>query len=357
MHHTPLFPLHQAAGARCVPFAGWDMPLHYGSQLQEHLAVRQGAGIFDVSHMRVLDFQGAESLAFLRHLLANDVARLAIGQALYSCMLNPQGGILDDLIVYRVNEQDFRMVVNAGTAEADTRWIQQCAAAFAVTVTPRPELMLLAVQGPTARALVHQALGAYAASQLLHLPVFHAWQHEAIFVARTGYTGEDGYEIMLPESAGIALWQQLLALGVTPCGLGARDTLRLEAGMNLYGADMDESISPLACGLTWTLALEPADRDFIGRKALERLATEPQPRWIGVVLEDRGVLRNHMPLYAGDREVGLITSGGYSPSAQRAIGLARLWQDSGALTVDIRGRRHPLRQVPPRFVRKGQVLI
>ncbi len=357
---TILFDAHNEMGARIVPFGGWDMPLHYGSQLEEHHQVRRDAGMFDVCHMTVVDLRGERVREFLQKLLANDVARLKTpGKALYSCMLNEAGGVIDDLIVYYMDDQWFRMVVNAGTTEKDLAWINAQAPAFGVEVNPRFDLAMVAVQGPNAREkcipLLPEALRDAAAA----LGVFFAAGEGDWFVARTGYTGEDGFEVMLPEGEAVAFWKALAAAGVAPCGLGARDTLRLEAGMNLYGSDMDEDTSPLEAGLNWTIAWEPADRDFIGRGPLEERRGSPENRrFVGLVLEGRGVLRNHQQLFVGDEPVGEITSGGFSPTLQRSIALARITRDSGdTVEVEMRGRRVPARVVKAPFVRNGKACI
>lgn len=357
---TPLNQQHREAGARMVPFGGWDMPLHYGSQLDEHNAVRSSAGMFDVSHMRVLDLSGERCRPFLRHLLANDAAKLKTpGKALYSCMLRPDGGVLDDLIVYFVQDDWFRMVVNAATAEKDLAWIAQHAGAHGVEVQPRTDLAMIAVQGPRARELTLPLLPEALQGPAAELKPFSAANADDWFVGRTGYTGEDGFEVMLPADGAAACWAALVEAGVHPCGLGARDTLRLEAGMNLYGTDMDEQHSPLDSGLAWTVAFEPTDRDFIGRAALEAAQSAGGlPEFTGLILEGRGVLRNHLKLYVGDRQVGEVTSGGFSPTLQRSIALARISADAGEpLTVDLRGKRLPVRRVSPPFVRHGKAQI
>jgi len=353
---TVLNGVHREMGARMVPFGGWDMPVHYGSQIEEHHAVRRDAGMFDVSHMTVVDLRGAQVRAFLSHLLANDVAKLQVpGKALYSCMLRPDGGVIDDLIVYYLAEDWFRMVINAGTTEKDIAWLQQQAPAFGVEVAPRFELGMIAVQGPQARAKALELMDEPLREAAAGLKPFNAASDDHWFVARTGYTGEDGFEIVLPENEAEALWRKLAQAGVRPCGLGARDTLRLEAGMNLYGQDMDEKVTPLASGLGWTVAMAD-QRDFIGRAALEAQKTGGDiPQFCGLVLEGRGVLRSHQKLFDGEREVGEITSGGFSPTLERSIGMARVAADAGDdLTVDIRGRKLPLRRVKMPFVRNGQ---
>ncbi len=356
---TPLYQTHLDAGARMVDFGGWDMPVHYGSQIEEHHAVRRDAGMFDVSHMLIADVHGTQAREYLRYLLANDVAKLQdSGKALYSCMLNERGGVVDDLIVYRVSDQQFRVVVNAGTRDKDVAWLQRHAQGFSVAVQPRTDLAMIAVQGPNARAKAATLLGAHAA-EALQLKTFFGRQLGGCFVARTGYTGEDGWEIMLPAVEVAAFWAALRAAGVAACGLGARDTLRLEAGMNLYGNDMDEQSTPLESGITWTVAFEPAERNFIGRAALEaQRAAGLTHKLVGVVLEDRGVLRSHQKVVAAGIGEGELTSGTFSPTLQRSIGFARVpTATADRVEVDIRGKLLPARVVKYPFVRNGQALI
>jgi aminomethyltransferase len=357
---TVLNETHREMGARMVPFGGWDMPVNYGSQIEEHHAVRTDAGMFDVCHMTVIDLRGAGARPLLRYLLANDVDKLkTAGKALYSCMLGPDAGVIDDLIVYFMTEDWFRMVVNAATTDNDLAWIQEVARPFDVEVLPRFDLGMIAVQGPNARAKAEALLPDDLRAAAMALKPFNAATAGDWFVGRTGYTGEDGFEVVLPEAEAPAFWRALAAAGVRPCGLGARDTLRLEAGMNLYGTDMDETQSPLGSGLSWTVALEPADRDFIGRSALEKQkAAGSLPRFVGLVLEGKGVLRGHQKLYDGDLEVGEVTSGGFSPTLERSIAMARVDAEAGdSLTVDIRGRRIPVRRVKMPFVRNGAACI
>ncbi len=353
---TPLYDSHVAANARMVDFGGWDMPVNYGSQIEEHHIVRRDAGMFDVSHMCVVDLAGARTRECLRHLLANDVAKLKVpGKALYSCMLNEAGGVIDDLIVYFLSESAFRLVVNAGTRDKDIAWITAQAMAYGVTVTPRADLAMIAVQGPNARAKAATLLGEYAAAAL-QVPPFSGAACGSCFVARTGYTGEDGWEIMLAATEAPAFWQKLIQAGVAPCGLGARDTLRLEAGMNLYGNDMDESVSPLESGLAWTVAFEPADRSFIGRAALDAQRARGNLRkFVGLVLEERGVLRGHQKVMAGAAGEGELTSGTFSPTLERSIGFARVPAATGeTVQVDIRGKLLNARVVKLSFVRNGK---
>ncbi|MEL7185303.1 MAG: glycine cleavage system aminomethyltransferase GcvT [Pseudomonadota bacterium] len=357
---TPLHDKHVEAGARMVDFGGWDMPLHYGSQKEEHHAVRQHAGVFDVSHMTIVDLSGYQVRAFLQKLLANDVAKLKdYGKALYSCMLNPDGGVIDDLIVYFLADTEYRLIVNAATRDKDLKWIREHATKFSVNVVERGELAMLAVQGPKARELAAACIDAEHCDAALALKAFNGMQAGDLFVARTGYTGEDGWEICMPAAAATSAWDRLLAAGVAPCGLGARDTLRLEAAMNLYGTDMDESISPLEAGLDWTIAWHPADRDFIGRGALEaeRENTDRQ-RFVGLLLEDKGVLRNHQKVVVEGVGEGEITSGGFSPTIGRSIALARVPAgDYDRAQVEVRGKMLMVRIVETPFVRNGKVRI
>jgi aminomethyltransferase len=357
---TVLFDTHVAAGARMVDFGGWDMPLHYGSQKEEHHAVRKHAGLFDVSHMTVIDLHGERVREFLRQLLANDVAKLTQpGKALYSSMLNEAGGVIDDLIVFFNDESWFRLIVNAATRDKDLAWIRQCAEPYTIDVNERTELAMIAVQGPNARELAAAVIAVEWSDQILALKPFNGFQAGDLFVARTGYTGEDGFEIVMPEDQAAAIWQQLVAAGVAPCGLGARDTLRLEAAMNLYGTDMDETVSPLEAGLGWTIAWEPADRSFIGRDALaEKQADAGRQRFVGLLLEDKGVLRNHQRVVVEGVGDGEITSGGFSPTMGRSIALARIPAgDHQHAKVDVRGKLLNVRIVNTPFVRNGQVRI
>ena len=357
---TPLYRLHQELGARMVDFGGWDMPVQYGSQIGEHHAVRRAAGVFDVSHMGALDLRGARVRQFLQRLLANDVAKLkAPGKALYSCMLNEQGGVLDDLIVYFLNDYWYRMVVNAGTRAKDLAWIGERARPFDVEVSERTDLAMLAVQGPEARVKAAQLLPPAEGAAALALDTFVGRELGRWFVARTGYTGEDGFEIMMPAADAVAAWRGLNSLGVASCGLGARDTLRLEAGLNLYGNDMDERTHPFESGLGWTVALAPGERGFIGRAALESIVRDGSERkLVGLVLEERGVLRAHQKVVSAPDGAGEITSGTYSPTLERSIALARVpAATAGKVQVEIRGKLLPARVVKPPFVRAGRSLI
>jgi len=357
---TPLFDRHVAAAAKIVDFGGWDMPLHYGSQKEEHHAVRKHAGVFDVSHMTIVDLHGVRVREFLRYLLANDVAKLQdAGKALYTAMLNEAGGVIDDLIVYFMHETWFRLIVNAATRDKDLAWIQQAAVDYEVTVTECVNTAMIAVQGPKARQLAAGCIDTEWREQALALPPFTGMEAGELFVARTGYTGEDGWEIVMPLGRAATIWEQLLASGVAPCGLGARDTLRLEAAMNLYGADMDETVSPLEAGMGWTIAWAPQERDFIGRTKLEQKKADPGlQRFVGLLLEDKGVLRNHQRVLVEGGGEGEITSGGYSPTLERSIALARLPAgDCKTAQVDVRGKLLQVRIVPTPFVRNGKIRI
>ncbi len=351
---TPLNSAHRSAGAKMIDFGGWDLPISYGSQLEEHHEVRTGAGMFDVSHMTAIDVQGARAREFLSRLLANNVARIARpGQALYSCMLNAQGGVVDDLIAYGIEDNEFRLVVNAATTQKDLDWIEAVAEGMNLGIRSRRDLAMLAVQGPQARDRVLEVLPDAVRAQAASLPRFFAMRHGDDFIARTGYTGEDGFEVSVPDEQVETLWGRLLDAGVRPCGLGARDTLRLEAGMHLYGQDIDENTSPLEAGLAWTVDLA-SGREFIGRDALEQqLRDGLRQRFTGVLLEGRGVLRPGQQLVTG-RGNGILTSGSFSPTLQRAIGLARVPVDvQGGVQVDMRGKLLELRLVKPPFVRLG----
>ncbi|GMR16588.1 MAG: glycine cleavage system aminomethyltransferase GcvT [Gammaproteobacteria bacterium] len=357
MKETPLHDLHVSLNARMVDFGGWDMPINYGSQIDEHHFIRQDAGMFDVSHMTIVDMKGDNVKAFLQKLLANDVAKLKDkGKALYSCMLNEDGGVIDDLITYYINDTFYRTVVNASTREKDLAWINKQAENFGVEVTERDDYAMIAVQGPNARTKAHKALGEDAEEKLSDMKPFYIRDYNDLSVARTGYTGEDGYEIMLPEKEASALWTRLLEAGVKPCGLGARDTLRLEAGMNLYGSDMDETISPLEAGLNWTVAWKPEARDFIGRAAItKQKEAGVKNKLVGLVLEGKGVIRNHQKVIVDGLDDGEVTSGSFSPTLSQAIAFARVPSATGdKCKIEMRGKQLDAKVVKPPFVRNGK---
>jgi aminomethyltransferase len=355
---TPLNEAHRAMGAKMVDFGGWDMPVNYGSQIDEHHQVRNDVGMFDVCHMRVVDAKGDGVRAFLRYLLANNADKLSMpGRALYSAMLRPDGGVIDDLIIYFMTEQWFRVVVNAGTADKDIAWMKQQSAKHApkLTITSRDDLAMVAIQGPNARAKVWQVLP-HTQAMTENLVNFQAADCGEYFVARTGYTGEDGFEVMLPKEKVEAFWYDLSKAGVKPIGLGARDTLRLEAGMNLYGQEMDETINPLEAGMAWTVDLK-SERDFIGKTAL--LANPPTRKLVGLVLLDRGVLRGHQKVVTA-YGVGEITSGTFSPTLEKSIALARVPKDvqiGDTVQVEIRDKLLNANVVKYPFARNGKAVI
>ena len=355
---TVLNDAHRRLGAKMVDFGGWDMPLHYGSQIEEHHAVRRDCGMFDVSHMCVVDIAGPDAKSFLLRLIANNIDKLKQpGKALYSAMLNEAGGVIDDLIVYFVSETHYRMVINAGTAEKDLAWMIARLAEwkFEAVCIPRRDLAIIAVQGPNAKARVWQVLPETRAASEPLKPFFSTTIGD-YFISSTGYTGEDGFELTLPANKAEGLWQALFDAGVKPIGLGARDTLRLESGMNLYGQDMDETISPLDAGLAWTVDLVSA-RNFVGKDAL--LAKPQQQQFLGLLLLDRGVLRAHQRVLCAQGE-GEITSGTFSPTLQQSVALARLPLGvalGDTVTVEIRDKQLTAKVVKPCFARNGKSLI
>ncbi|MBS9780034.1 MAG: glycine cleavage system aminomethyltransferase GcvT [Moraxellaceae bacterium] len=371
---TPFYQSHLDSGGKVVDFHGWALPIHYGSQIEEHEAVRTDAGMFDVSHMVVSDIVGTEAKAWLQKLLANDVAKLKfVGKALYSGMLNDEGGVIDDLIVYRLNEEEteYRIISNSATRDKDLAQFNKVAEDFDVTITERPELAMLAVQGCNAVEKLAKAKPNWAETLQGLKPFVGADLTEIEgkdwFVARTGYTGEDGVEVVLPADSASEFFALLKENGIRPTGLGARDTLRLEAGMNLYGNDMDETVSPYECNMGWTLALKD-ERDFVGRKAMvEKRAKSKEDgtamKQVGLLLESRGVLRDGMTVTINkgtDKEqTGVITSGTFSPSLQHSIAIARIPMsvtEEDSVQVDLRGKGKfvDLRVIKLPFVRNGK---
>ncbi|NVJ67871.1 MAG: glycine cleavage system aminomethyltransferase GcvT [Gammaproteobacteria bacterium] len=358
---TPLYQAHVDANARIVDFGGWDMPLNYGSQIDEHHAVRQDAGMFDVSHMTVVEVTGSEAKPYLQYLLANDVDKLQMaGKALYSGMLNDDAGVIDDLIVYYLTDTHYRVVVNASTRDKDLAWMENVAQQFSVSVEEKTDVAMIAVQGPNAIEKANSIMDSEQQALVDGLKPFVAVQAGSWFVARTGYTGEDGYEIMVPDEQGIEVWNKLEAAGVKPAGLAARDTLRLEAGMNLYGHDMDETVSPLEANMGWTIAWEPSERDFVGRKALAAQKEAGSARkMIGLVLQDKGVMREGQEVVVNDEVVGVITSGTMSPTVGKSIAMARVNRDVNEeqVLVQVRKKQLNAQVVKPCFVRKGEALV
>lgn len=359
-NRTVLFNKHIEANAKMVDFHGWEMPINYGSQIEEHHAVRQDAGMFDVSHMTIVDIKGADAKSFLRKLVANDVAKLTVpGKALYTGMLNENGGVIDDLIIYFFDETFYRLVVNSATREKDLAWINTQAEAFDVTVTEQPEWAMIAVQGPNAKAKVATLLNEEQQAAVEGMKPFFGVQAGELFIATTGYTGEAGYEIMLAPELAADFWQQLLDAGVKPCGLGARDTLRLEAGMNLYGLDMDDTVSPLAANMGWTIAWQPEDRDFIGRTAITQQKAEGTAKLVGLVMEQKGVLRSGLKVITEAGE-GTITSGTFSPTLGFSIAMARVPADvkeGDTVQVEMRKKQVDVKVVKAGFVRNGKSVL
>jgi aminomethyltransferase len=356
---TPLHANHLSLGAKMVPFHGWEMPLHYGSQLQEHQSVRTNAGMFDVSHMTIVDILGAGGRQFLRKLLCNDVDQLQhVGRALYSCLCNERGGIIDDLIVYQRASDNYRVVFNSATKSRVLPWIQEKMLGFSVGLQERPELAMIAIQGPLAREKTQAILNPAQADAISTLASFECVDSNDWFFARTGYTGEDGFEVILPEEAASALWTTLLNNDVKPCGLAARDTLRLEAGMLLYGQDMDETTTPLESGLAWTVKWSPEDRNFIGMGALLSYRQQGIKRkLVGLSTQEQCIMRPGQTVFEDNHPVGIITSGSYSPTLGHAIALARVSMDTGeSVHVDIRGKKYLANVGKPRFIKQGTAL-
>lgn len=356
---TPLHASHLACGAKMVDFHGWDMPLHYGSQINEHHHVRKDAGMFDVSHMTIVDILGAGGRQFLRKLLTNDVDQLTHnGKVLYSCMCNEHGGIIDDLIVYQRASDNYRVVLNSATRKKDIAWIREKSEGFSLGLQERRELAMLAVQGPEAIAKTLKVLTPAQVDAVSTLTNFECVDVDNWFFARTGYTGEDGFEIIVPQELITQLWSDLLQEGVKPCGLAARDTLRLEAGMLLYGQDMDETTTPLESGLSWTIKWEPQDRAFIGMDALLAQKREGlQKKMVGLTLLDKGIMRSGQRVVINGCADGIITSGGYSPTLEQSIALARVPIETGdQVMVDIRGKLIPATVEKPRFIKQGKAI-
>ena len=360
MQRTVFYTEHLLAKAKMVEFCGWEMPINYGSQIKEHEAVRNDAGMFDVSHMAITDVSGTDAKKFLQHLISNDVAKLeksGFGKALYSGMLNPQGKVIDDLIVYYTSF-GYRLVTNAGTYIKDITWIRQQAANFVVTLTERKDLSILAVQGPNALAKV-SVIKPQLAESIAQLKPFSSVLDDDTFYARTGYTGEDGLEIMLPNTQAVLFWQQLLLQNVVPCGLAARDTLRLEAGMNLYGHDMDETISPAECNMDWVVDLKDSNRNFIGKTAYQEFVAKGDvQRQTGLIMQGKGILREGQKVFHNGQQVGIITSGTFSPSLKLSIAIARLDPSiTDSTSVEIRGNLEPVQIIKLPFVRNGKKLF
>lgn len=347
---TPLHDAHVAAGARLTDFAGYSMPLHYGSQLAEHRAVRGRAGMFDVSHMAVTDLEGAGARDFLGLVMSNDPDKARPGRAVYTMLLNEAGGVVDDVIVYG-RENGYRVVSNAATRDKVRAWFGGHAAPFQVALSERRDLALVAVQGPHAVEI----FSTVADVDLTSLGSFACTEHAGAMIARTGYTGEDGVEVILPGERAVALWDRLRAAGVSPAGLAARDTLRVEAGLMLYGQDMDDATTPLESGLGWTVAWDPPARAFVGREALARQRQAKPGRVLkGTALDVKGIMRPGCVVQTGAGD-GVVTSGIFSPTLGFSIGFARIPRDAeGDCRIVVRGRALPGRIVKLPFVRHGK---
>lgn len=361
---TPLHDLCREGGGRMVPFAGWEMPVQFSGLIQEHKAVRERMGMFDISHMGVLRLEGPNPKDALQQLVPSDLHRIGPGEACYTVLLNESGGIRDDLIVYDCGALDEErgalvLVINAACADSDTTWIREQMEPAGLTVHDiKAGGVLLALQGPDAIPSLEELSG----ESLKGLPRFgHRMLtleglKEPVFTARTGYTGEDGAELLMSAEDGRKLWQLLLERGVTPCGLGARDTLRLEAAMHLYGQDMTAETNPLEAGLGWLVHLEmPAD--FVGRQALEQAAAAgPSRRLVGLKLEGRAIARHDYPVLHAGEVVGTVTSGTWSPSLEEAIALAyvpaALAKVGTTVEVEIRGKAQPATVVKRPFYRR-----
>ncbi len=358
MRQTPLYSEHVKLGAKMVEFHGWQMPLHYGSQIKEHEAVRRDVGMFDVSHMTVVDILGTGGRQFLLNLLANNIDVLKPGKAFYSCMLNQHGGVIDDLIVYCRAMDNYRLILNAATREIDLAWLQEKAQGYSVGMQERSELGMIAVQGPKAIEKLMDCLAPHQVDAVSTLQDFEFVDVEDCLFARTGYTGELGFEVIMPHSKLTGLWQELTENGVTPCGLGSRDSLRIEAGMMLYGQDMDTTKTPFEVGLSWTVKLEPLERDFVGRGALSTQKDRGiSHKMVGVILNERGMLRHGQKVTDGEHE-GVITSATFSPVLNKSIGFAYVAKNFGSkASVDIRGRALDVTVTKPRFVHRGKILV
>lgn len=358
LRQTPFYSEHLKLGAQIVPFGGWAMPLHYGSQLKEHEAVRTAVGLFDVSHMAIADVKGAQAKDFLRKVLANDVSKLVDNKALYGCMLNPKGGIIDDLITYQISPTHYRVVLNAATTTKDIRWLEDNTRGFDVQIELLSDFGLIAVQGPLARALVGKCLGEEATQLIQTLKPFTFGMHNHLMFARTGYTGEDGLEIAGLSNQLIELWRLFIENGAQPAGLGARDTLRLEAGLNLYGADMDELTTPLESNLAWTVDFKDESRAFIGKEALiTQRQNGVSRKLVGLVVDGKGIAREGMTVET-EHGQGTVTSGGFSPALKTSIALARIPSQAPEMVqLDIRGKQVSAKCVNPPFVRMGKICI
>ncbi|MDC0207743.1 glycine cleavage system aminomethyltransferase GcvT [Pseudomonadota bacterium] len=353
MNKTPLHNAHIQLGAKMVNFSNWEMPISYSSLIKEHNAVRNAAGIFDVSHMSVFDFDGGNQIAFFKKIFANDIKKIyKNNKAIYGALLNEEGGILDDLIIYHANNK-FRLVSNCSTREQNKQWLEKYAVEFGVKVMERSDMGILAIQGPDALNKIMEIKEIDA--QVNTLPSFGCMFEGDKLYARTGYTGEDGLELIVPTQDINHLWDQALELGCTPIGLGARDTLRLEAGLNLYGNDMTINNHPYESNLGWTIDMSDKNREFIGKNALLSIDQSKSQKIVGIILQDKGVLRSGYEI-THEQGKGVVLSGSYSPTLQSSIGLARVdqgYKENGK--VMIRNKVLNIDFVSPRFLGQGKI--
>ena len=353
MNKTDLFQEHINLGAKMVDFGGWNMPINYGSQINEHKTVRSNVGIFDVSHMSVFDLNGSEQIDFLRNLLPNDVAKIrSPNRALYSPLLDESGGIMDDLIVYNLGSH-YRIISNCATSSQNHKWFKKHSEDYDVEVTFRKDLSIIAVQGPNSLKILKK-IGMEDLDDLID---FDLKMLNSTMVAKTGYTGEEGFEIVVKSSEVQSLWKKLIEAEASPIGLGARDTLRLEAGLNLYGTDMDTSNHPFESNLAWTIDLSDNERNFIGKSSLEKINKESSKELVGIILKEKGVLRSNQ-IITHKSGSGIVLSGTFSPSFGFSIALARLDKGhKGIGKVEIRNKEFNVEIVSPPFIRKGKILI
>ncbi len=348
LKRTPLYETHKRLKSRLVPFAGWEMPVQYSGILEESRAVRNAVGLFDISHMGRVHIYGKGALALLQSVTSNNVDALGPGQAQYSLLTNPSGGIIDDIIVYRKDQEDFLVVINASNTDKDLRWIRVHAPDTVTMEDHTEQTSMIAVQGPAAPQIVSQMAG----EDLLSVPRF-GFRKASLFgqpatLCRTGYTGEDGFEIIVPAAASEAVWNRLMESGGVPCGLGARDALRIEAGYPLYGHEIDDSTSPVEAGLMWVV--KPEKGDFIGKEAILALQERgASRRLMGLVLQERIAPRQGYTLYVEDREVGVVTSGVFSPTIQKGIGMGYIASPhakaGGTVLLSVRNQMLPAKVV------------
>lgn len=355
MKKTALYDEHIKANAKIINFFNWSMPINYGSQLKEHNYVRNDAGMFDVSHMSIVDLKGRVSYDFLRYLLANDIAKINKNKSLYSVMLNASGGIIDDLIIYCIADNHYRMVINAACSEKDLNWINTNAKDFQVDIDPLNDYAIIAVQGPNAVDKTIKAAPKLKAAK--NLTKFSNIIIDDIFIARIGYTGEDGFEIMLKNNPALSLWKQLLKVGIKPCGLGARDTLRLEAGFNLYGNEMNEQTTPLETNLIWSVDFKDNNRKFIGKESLKKqLKLGVKNQLKGMILTTKGVLRNNQEVFT-NKGIGKVTSGSFSPTLNKAIAFVSVpTAADSAVEVKLRAEKVKAKLIKMPFYKNGKIL-